>query len=540
MTAGPTDPLVGTMLAGRYRVLRPLQQGGMGAIYAASQEPLGREVALKVLKDAYAGDATAIGRFEKEARAVSRLGHPHIVTIFDFGHTDDGQLFLAMELLRGRSLRQVLDAERRIGWRRSVRIVRGIVMGLVEAHRNGIMHRDLKPENVMLVEQAGDPEFVKLLDFGLARTVKSDPNADESQLTQQNMIPGTPNYISPERVNGVANDLRSDLYSLGAMWFELLTGQLPFPAETSIKIIVRHLQDPAPRASQHGAEAELPAAVDNLIYQLMSKRPDDRPDSAQALLATLNSLDELDAWAVASASQIHKEATQTPDVSGWASEQSVDFDFAPITGGALSSLAMLEHEEQSEPIELTVRKGEVSSAPPPSDTSEAAVVLLTRVKAPKQVPRKALHSIADAATQLSQARTVNEVSRVTIDYLRSRYTRAAVVDLRKHPLRVVECWGTAPVAEVEAAFAGAPRLMDTVSSGEAYYGPPIAGADWDALHKRISGGRPGGVLLAALRRNKRPALLVYADHDGGELFTDLSDAARLLKEIAAALTTMRF
>jgi serine/threonine protein kinase len=540
--------MLGRTLAGRYRVLRRLQQGGMGAIYIASQEPLGREVALKVLKEAFAADATAIGRFEKEARAVSRLAHPHIVTIYDFGQTEDGQLFLAMELLRGKSLRELLDVHKRVDWRRSLRIVRGVVMGLVEAHRGGIMHRDLKPENVMLVEQAGDPEFVKLLDFGLARSVQAD--ADESQLTQRNMIPGTPNYISPERVNGIANDLRSDLYSLGAMWFELLTGRIPFEADTSIKIIVRHLQDPPPRPSEHGADPALPKAVDDLVLRLLQKSPDARPASAQTLLAELNHLEGTGPWAVASATQIGDSATQTPELGGWASEASVDFDFSPITSTTLTSLAALEEEaaaatDEPEPIALTRRKGEAHTAPAPSDTSDAAVVLLTRVKSPAKVERKPLHSIAEVATKLAETKAVDEVARLTVDFLRGRFTRVAGLDMREKPMRLLDSFGTAPKAEVEAALQEAPRLHDTVAGGEAYYGPPKAGEDWSTMHRRISGGLPvgglpGGVLLAALRRNKRPALLLYADHDAATLLTDLSEPARLLKEIAAALTMLRF
>jgi len=532
------DPLVGRTLAGRYRVLRRLQEGGMGAIYIASQEPLGREVALKVLKEAYAADATAIARFEKEARAVSRLAHPHIVTIYDFGHTEDKELFLAMELLRGSSLRQVLEREKRIDWRRSLRMMRGVVMGLVEAHRGGIMHRDLKPENVMLVEQAGDPEFVKLLDFGLARS------------TQRNMIPGTPNYISPERVNGVANDLRSDLYSLGAMWFELLTGRIPFEADSSIKIIVRHLQDPPPRPSEHGADPEMPRAVDDLVLRLLQKQPDARPPSAQALLAELTQLEGAGPWSVASAAQIGDRSTQTPDLGGWSGEQSVDFDFSPVSG--LASLASLEDEEPVEPIELlTRRKGaahqgapltpEAQSAPAPNDTSDAAVMLLTRVKVPKPAAeRRVIHSIAEVSTSLAEARSVEEVARLTVDYLRGRFTRAAVLDMRERPLRVLDVFGTHDAVEVEAAFERATRLEETVAGGEAYYGRPKVGDDWAALHQQVGGTLPGGVLLAALRRNKRPALLIYADHDAPTLMTDLSEPARLLKEIAAALTMLRF
>lgn len=528
------DPLVGQLLAGRYRVQRKLEQGGMGAIYVATQEPLGREVALKVLRGEYAGDVTAIGRFEKEARAASALAHPHIVTIYDFGQTGDGLLFLAMEYLRGRSLRRILEEDGPLPWRRALHVVRGITSGLVEAHRHGIMHRDLKPENVVVVTSGDDEDFIKILDFGLARSVQRGDEND-ARLTQNNMIPGTPNYMPPERVNGIDDDLRSDLYALGAVWFELMTGRAPFEGETPVRILVRHLQDPPPRPSAHAA-AEVPAFIDDLVVRLLAKTPAERPASADALLKEFTRLDGRDGWNVATATQIAREATHTPEVvRRWASESSVDFEFAPVTAAPVPS-----PEDVDEPIALTRRKGAVVSPPPPADTSLDAVVLLTRKKLAPAMPRGPLHSLSDAATRLSSARSLAELGAVTVDFLRARFDRAALVDLRATPPQVVDAWSLAPRVQLEAALARFEPLHDAVSTGEAYYGTPHEGRGWADFHKAASGCVPAGVLLAALRRNGRPALLVYAEHDRKALDVELLQLGRLLKELAASLTTLRF
>ncbi len=531
------DPLVGQTLAGRYRVRRKLEQGGMGAIYIATQEPLGREVALKLLRREYADDATALGRFEKEARAASALAHPHIVTIYDFGQTGDGHLFLAMEYLRGRSLRRLLDDEGRMSWRRSLRVIRGIASGLVEAHRHGIMHRDLKPENVMLVRAGDDDDFVKILDFGLARSVQRDDDVD-ARLTQKDVIPGTPNYMPPERINGKDDDLRSDLYAIGAVWFELLTGRIPFAGESAVRILVRHMQDPPPRPSEHGAGASVPAVVDDLVLRLLAKSPADRPPSADALLKELSRVDGSEGWAVASTGDIAREATHTPDVvQAWASEPSVDLDFAAIPPVSAPEEGAIRDDQ---PIALTRRKGGPRSSPPPDDTSLDAIMLLTKKKAPPPPPRSAISSLSDAAMRISRAGSLDEVGAVTVDFLRARFDRAALVDLRANPPRVVDAWGLSPRVQLEAAVAGFPPLHAAIATGEAYYGPPHDDDGWLEFHQRASGAVPAGVLFAALRRGGRAALLVYAEHDRAALDVDLGDLGRLLRELAASLTTLRF
>jgi serine/threonine-protein kinase len=282
------DPFVGRTLAGRYDVLKKLNQGGVGAVYLAMQRPLDRPVALKLLLRQHADDPTARKRFEKEASSIARLAHAHIITVYDFGTTEDGDRYLAMEFLRGQSLRDLLDSARWLPWERALHIIVGVTRALVAAHTQKIIHRDLKPDNIMVVESNGDLDFAKVLDFGLARSIEG-PDA-EQKITRHDVIPGTPAYLSPERVQGVANDPRSDLYALGAVFFELLCGEPPFPGETSIKVILSHLHEPPRRPSTVRPENAIPPAVDDLVLALLEKTPERRPPSATALLQRLHEL----------------------------------------------------------------------------------------------------------------------------------------------------------------------------------------------------------------------------------------------------------
>lgn len=539
MTHPPApDPLLGHTVAGRYHVVRKLSQGGMGAIYLATQQPLGREVALKVLLNTVAHDETAVQRFEQEARAVSRLRHPHIITLYDFGRTEDGRLFIAMEFLDGESLRDAVQKAGRLPYRRALHVVKGIVSGLAEAHRLGIMHRDLKPENVMLVNQAGDPDFVKMLDFGLARSVAAQET--DARLTQQNTIPGTPAYLPPERAAGVDDDLRSDLYSLGALWFELLCGRPPFDGDSAIKIIVRHMQEPAPSPRAAGADPALPPAMEALVSRLLEKQPERRPESAEALLKELLGLESSDSWTVASATQVAARATHVPRLSALALEEEED------ALGELGELGELRFEPLSlaeldeEPIALTRRKGPPAGAPAANDTSEAAVVLLTRVKAPQPPARAPLTSIAEAASRVGGAKNLLDVAQVLVDYLRSRFERVAVVDRRFPPSRVLDAFGTTTGDDTARAFDQNDALWQLVARGEAYYGPALQGPAWSAFYSALSGQAPGGMLVAALKRDGAPAFLVYAAHASPQLHPELKDAATLLKEAAAALTVLSF
>jgi len=246
------DPFLGLLVAGRYRVVAPLARGGMGRLYRAVQENLGREIALKILdiqelRDSTGGDAAGKGfadRFFLEAASVAKLSHPNTVTVHDYGTMDDGACFIAMELLHGRTLSELINADAPLAPRRAVRIALQVCASLAEAHAHGLVHRDLKPGNIMLIEHGADREFVKVLDFGLVKREN-----EESDLTASGALVGTPKYMAPEQVTGDNVGQWSDVYALGAVLYHMLTGHPPFVGDSKFALLAAHMNvKPTPMA----------------------------------------------------------------------------------------------------------------------------------------------------------------------------------------------------------------------------------------------------------------------------------------------------
>ncbi len=284
------EPFIGKTIAGRYRVTDMIGMGGMGAVYAAVQEPLGRSVALKVLKPGFARDDVAVARFKKEAAIVAELSHPNIVTLHDYGETEDGTLYIVMERLRGATLSSLLRARGAMTWQRTLPIIQDIVRALSIAHAHGIIHRDLKLDNVMLVQADGGPEIVKVLDFGVAKTLKSvDTNA---ALTQTDSSPGTPGYMSPELARGISNDPRSDFYALGVVWFELIVGRRPFTDKNAMDVFLHQMTRPPPSIRKEAPKLDVPESVDALVRLLLDKDPTKRPANTDALLDAMFALED--------------------------------------------------------------------------------------------------------------------------------------------------------------------------------------------------------------------------------------------------------
>jgi len=287
------DPLIGAVVAGRYHVQRRVAAGGMGVVYEAMQQPLGRRVALKVIRGD-ASDPVAQKRFEREARAASALQDAHVVVVHDFGVIDDGAarggLYLAMEYLEGITLREHLVEAGRLAWRRSVEIVHQVASALAAAHRAGLVHRDLKPENIML-SKSGSTLQCKVLDFGLAKGTSSHDlflPSDDKPLTRSGGFVGTPGYISPEVIDGAQEDPRQDVYSLGVLWWELISGRHPFPAETPMKTLVRQLhEDPPPIDKSLCAADGIPDDGLALIAAMMARSPGVRPTDGEAVVVAL-------------------------------------------------------------------------------------------------------------------------------------------------------------------------------------------------------------------------------------------------------------
>jgi serine/threonine-protein kinase len=279
------SPLVGSVIADRYKLLSLLGEGGMGAVYKAEHVRMGKALALKLLRSDFAREPSAVDRFADEAQIVSRLSHPHTIAVFDFGEIGVAAgLYLAMEYVPGKDLASVLRTGGPIPAPRVITIGQQILGSLAEAHDAGIVHRDVKPGNVMLMQTRSGDDFVKVLDFGIAK-LRDDTGA--SAVTSVGAIIGTPSYLSPEQARGRDVDARSDLYAAGAVLFELLAGRPPFVAPNPLAVVNAHLHDPPPPLNEFAPDA--PAAMVELVRRALSKRPEDRYQTAdemrEALLA---------------------------------------------------------------------------------------------------------------------------------------------------------------------------------------------------------------------------------------------------------------
>jgi serine/threonine protein kinase len=274
-----SDPLLGSTIAGKYRIDTKLGAGGMGAVYRATRLLIGDVVAVKILHSEQR-DPTAPERFRREAQAAARLKHPNAVNIYDFGITDDGLQYLVMELVEGESLRRIIKQQGPVTPSASVEIANQICAALDEAHRHSIIHRDIKPDNI-IVNVTATGLRVKVLDFGIAK-LRDDVAGN---LTQTGSILGTPHYMSPEQCLGEELDSRADIYSLGVVLYEMLTGTVPFNSPTPAAVVVQHVnQSPAhPRA----LNASIPESVESTVLHALEKRREDRPQSAGALAQEL-------------------------------------------------------------------------------------------------------------------------------------------------------------------------------------------------------------------------------------------------------------
>jgi serine/threonine-protein kinase len=283
---------LGTLIAGRYRIERVLGEGGMGTVYLAEHTLMQKRVALKVIHPSMSEDAEMRSRFEREAMASSHIDHPNVAAATDFGRTEDGAYFLVLEYIDGANLRDVLQ-HAPLPVARALNIVRQIALALERAHEAGIVHRDLKPENVMLVRRGKEPDFVKVLDFGMAKILDLDMPAPTSRwaghtpITRLGTVLGTPEYMAPEQALGEAVTIAIDLYALGIMFFEMLTGLHPFEPPDRNAMLSFHIVAPVPPLADRAPGVDVPKAVEAVVRRLLEKDRTRRFGSARALLEAL-------------------------------------------------------------------------------------------------------------------------------------------------------------------------------------------------------------------------------------------------------------
>ncbi len=289
MAEPEVDPLIGQVLSGRFEIVAPLGVGGMGRVYKAVQRPLGREVALKVLNPRYDGtrDPGFERRFFLEASMTSKLKHPNTITVHDYGRTDDGIYYIAMEYIEGDTLQKVLAENGKLPWSRALFVAGQVARSLREAHKLGLVHRDLKPANVMLQTEGTGGDTVKVLDFGLVKSFTPEKpkeegdDVDRTGLTQAGVLLGSPLYMAPEQARGEA-DPRTDIYSLGILMFQTMAGRPPFMSKESIDVIVKHIREKPPEL--RGLVPEVPIEVNALVMKCLEKEPAARFQSMDELL----------------------------------------------------------------------------------------------------------------------------------------------------------------------------------------------------------------------------------------------------------------
>jgi serine/threonine protein kinase len=275
------DQMVGRIVKGRYQIMRRLGEGGMGTVYLAEQVSIGRKVALKLLRGSYAMDDEFIERFRREARLAASLNHRNIVTVYDFDQGDDESLFIAMEYLDGEKLSDVIRRDGPLDINRAVRLCLQFAEGLEAAHHAGVIHRDIKPDNIMVVGEEG-VETIKLMDFGIARLRDV---AATSRLTRPDVIMGTPAYMAPEQAEGKDTSERTDIYALGVVLYEMLSGEVPFKANTPAAVLLKQIQEsPVPLRK---LRRDVPSEIERIVMQALEKKPERRQHAMRDLVQSL-------------------------------------------------------------------------------------------------------------------------------------------------------------------------------------------------------------------------------------------------------------
>ncbi len=386
-----TDAMIGRWILEQYRVTAKLGEGGMGAVYLADQPAIGRQAVIKVIHPWLSRDAGVANRFATEARAAARLQNPHIVSIYNYGRMPDGTLFLAMEHLAGRTLAQLLRAERRLDVTRAVGIATQVCEALSHAHARGVVHRDLKPSNVMLVARDRGPDFVKVLDFGIAKLDGGEGNAAGAML-------GTPQYMSPEQLTGRPIDGSSDVYTLGVVLYEMLAGRPPFVADAALGYVQKHTQEPPMSLAHACPGVRVLPAVEACLMRALAKAPHQRPQTADlfadelwsALMATVDS------------SHVPMPRVRPPAPSRLVVAAAVALGVVTIGGGVLATYLA----RQTAPLADPAQGGSAPPMPAGAASEPAMPPVAVPAPEPEPAPEKAPEKAALRAKSVSELEAI--------------------------------------------------------------------------------------------------------------------------------------
>ena len=375
-SAAAGDAYIGKTIASKFYVQKLIGAGGMGKVYKAQHLSLDKPVCLKMLRKNLLEDPSVVARFQREARASSRLNHPNSISVIDFGQAEDGALYIAMEYLSGRDLQRLLVEEFPLTEQRICHIMAQALSALAEAHANGIIHRDLKPENIMIESRRDEADFVKVLDFGIAKI--QDPSGGEGgpALTRAGLVCGTPEYMSPEQARGAVLDARSDVYAIGVILYQLVTGYLPFDADTPIGFVTKHLTEIPVAPRQKRKDVAISEAMEALIMRCLAKDVGPRPPSAEALRNELLSIGE-----ALKASSRGAPAVGTQNFQPPAAVPLV----TPAPGGSPPSVVVTGTAGFPAPVGTTGATPAVAAAPLPLPPSTSASVSAVPATGPSQV-----------------------------------------------------------------------------------------------------------------------------------------------------------
>jgi len=357
------DPFIGVVIEGKYEVTGKIGRGGMASVYKARHKETGGEVAIKLIRADKLEDENHIRRFYIEAQNTHQLHHPNTIRVSDFGQTEDGILYMVMEYVKGETLKEIMRQEGRLSPARAVRIVEQVFKCLGEAHAHKVIHRDIKPDNIMLIDQFGEPDFVKVLDFGVSRSLESSGASTRGAI-------GTPKYMAPEQWRGRSVDGRADLYSVGVVMYYLLAGQLPFTPDTSetdsaIAYMNAHVKEP-PTPLIHFARDTIPAELTDFVMWLLRKDPDERPSDSLMALTQLKQ--------IAKTHDLSEEVAPLPDGPGVPGSE--EFGFAPTmipsTAGINLEVSGAETRTLNPPVARSSSASGTGDSPADSSTSVLA------------------------------------------------------------------------------------------------------------------------------------------------------------------------